>query len=321
MIRLLLVLAALLCPVAAIAQPVTVIGPITSGDCPSFSSTTVLKDAGFVCITGTSGHAIPFLDGTNVWSGVNNFGIGLTAGTNLALPGTSLLMINANTVAPPGFVGGGEYLLENFVAPNSDVGLTVMDTYGPPGSNNPNCCFGAWTFRRADGTSSAPAALKATDIIGTIDAHGYDGNTNTGQGGYVNGGAAQIRFNATENWAATGTTSTNNGASVNIFSTPNGFSAATTSNQVASFVANTTAAVSITVGVPGTALGVVGLTVGAFANLPTPIAGMVASINDGKASNCGDTTCTTWGTAVTGGGGALPLLIWYTGTAWHLTGK
>lgn len=60
-----------------------------------------------------------------------------------------------------------------------------------------------------------------------------------------------------------------------------------------------------------------------FATLPTAAtaAGNVSYITDGKASNCADTTCTTFGTGVTGGGGALPLLIWYTGAAWHLVGK
>ena len=58
-----------------------------------------------------------------------------------------------------------------------------------------------------------------------------------------------------------------------------------------------------------------------FASLPTPVAGMYAYISDGKAANCGDTSCTTFGTPVTGGGGALPLFIWYTGAAWHLSGK
>ena len=58
-----------------------------------------------------------------------------------------------------------------------------------------------------------------------------------------------------------------------------------------------------------------------FAGLPTGVAGMYAYISDGKASNCADTTCTTFGTAVTGGTGALPLFIWYTGAAWHLVGK
>ena len=58
-----------------------------------------------------------------------------------------------------------------------------------------------------------------------------------------------------------------------------------------------------------------------FSALPTPVAGMQAFITDGKTSNCGDSSCTTFGTAVTGGTGALPLLIWYTGVAWHLIGK
>lgn len=64
-----------------------------------------------------------------------------------------------------------------------------------------------------------------------------------------------------------------------------------------------------------------GLTALTYATLPTPAAGMEAYISDGKASNCGDTSCTTWGTAVSGGGGALPLRIWYNGAAWTLTGK
>jgi hypothetical protein len=58
-----------------------------------------------------------------------------------------------------------------------------------------------------------------------------------------------------------------------------------------------------------------------FANLPTPAVGMFACITDGKAANCADGTCTTWGTNVTGGGGALNLLIWYNNTHWTLVGK
>jgi hypothetical protein len=37
---------------SALAQNVTVIGPITPGDCPQFSSTTVIKDSGFSCNGG-----------------------------------------------------------------------------------------------------------------------------------------------------------------------------------------------------------------------------------------------------------------------------
>src|ERR1700722_1359436 len=39
------------------AQPVTVIGPITPGDCALFNSTTILKDAGVAC-NGSSGPVV-----------------------------------------------------------------------------------------------------------------------------------------------------------------------------------------------------------------------------------------------------------------------
>ena len=35
----------------------------------------------------------------------------------------------------------------------------------------------------------------------------------------------------------------------------------------------------------------------------------------------GDSSCTTWGTTVTGGGGALNLLLWNNGANWTLVGK
>jgi hypothetical protein len=49
-------------------------------------------------------------------------------------------------------------------------------------------------------------------------------------------------------------------------------------------------------------------------------AGTLASISDGPAANSGDAACTTFGTTVTGGGGALKLLLWRNGTAWTLRG-
>lgn len=59
-----------------------------------------------------------------------------------------------------------------------------------------------------------------------------------------------------------------------------------------------------------------------FANLPTASAGITqAYITDGLAANCGDTSCTTFGTTVTGGGGSLKLLLWYNGSNWTLIGK
>jgi hypothetical protein len=47
-----------------------------------------------------------------------------------------------------------------------------------------------------------------------------------------------------------------------------------------------------------------------FATLPPATAGTLAYISDGLAANCGDAACTTFGTNVTGGGGALKLFVW-----------
>ena len=59
-----------------------------------------------------------------------------------------------------------------------------------------------------------------------------------------------------------------------------------------------------------------------YAGLPgSPVAGMYAYISDGKSTNCGDSACTTWGTTVTAGAGALKLFIWFNGTNWTLAGK
>lgn len=58
-----------------------------------------------------------------------------------------------------------------------------------------------------------------------------------------------------------------------------------------------------------------------FSALPTPAAGMMAYITDGKSSNCGDSACTTFGTTITAGAGALKLLAWYNGSNWTLIGK
>ena len=58
-----------------------------------------------------------------------------------------------------------------------------------------------------------------------------------------------------------------------------------------------------------------------FATLPPAVAGQISYIRDGAAGNCGDGTCTTFGTNVTGGGGSLKLLVWYNNANWTLIGK
>ncbi len=59
-----------------------------------------------------------------------------------------------------------------------------------------------------------------------------------------------------------------------------------------------------------------------FAQLPSaPATGAVFYMTDGLSSNCGDSACTGYGTTVTGGGGALKLLIWFNAVNWTTIGK
>ena len=50
---------------ASMAQPVTVVGPVTAGDCPVFNSTTVIKDSGISC-SGAGVGAPKFLRFVNI---------------------------------------------------------------------------------------------------------------------------------------------------------------------------------------------------------------------------------------------------------------
>lgn len=62
----------------AFAQtPVTVIGPITAGHCPQFSSNNVLKDGGFAC-SGAPGNAITALTGDGTATGPGSVPFTLT---------------------------------------------------------------------------------------------------------------------------------------------------------------------------------------------------------------------------------------------------
>jgi hypothetical protein len=49
--------------------------------------------------------------------------------------------------------------------------------------------------------------------------------------------------------------------------------------------------------------------------------GTIAYLTDANGAACGDTTCTTWGTTVGGGGGTLKRLIWFNGGNWSLLGR
>ncbi len=61
------------------------------------------------------------------------------------------------------------------------------------------------------------------------------------------------------------------------------------------------------------------ITAHTYAGLPgSPTAGQISHIIDGLAANCGDGACTTPGATITGGGGALDLLVGWDGATWRI---
>ncbi|WP_092079195.1 right-handed parallel beta-helix repeat-containing protein [Bradyrhizobium brasilense] len=58
-----------------------------------------------------------------------------------------------------------------------------------------------------------------------------------------------------------------------------------------------------------------------YGSLPVGAFGNVAYIADGSTAWCGDSSCTTWGTIVAGGGGTIHLNLWHNGSNWTLIGK
>ena len=81
----------------ALAQNVTVIGPITPGDCAQFSSTTVVKDAGSTC--GGGGAGVPGgVNGSIQFNNSSAFG-GFTASGDATInTGSGVVTVTANAV-------------------------------------------------------------------------------------------------------------------------------------------------------------------------------------------------------------------------------
>jgi hypothetical protein len=97
-------------------QPVTVIGPITPGDCTSFFSTTQLTDAGFACPGGTSG----FITG----GGTANY-VPVFTGTTTLGNGVYLLPNGAQLYASPSGSDSGN-TCSNSGAPCTLKGACLM---------------------------------------------------------------------------------------------------------------------------------------------------------------------------------------------------
>lgn len=98
--------------------------------------------------TGTSGHTIPFLDGTNVFSGLQS--IWLNASAIDAAPGSAVIRA-ANATGT--------------------VTSILADTYG-----NPSLFYA----RRADGTPAAKTAVQSGEQIGGLGVNGYGASSYRG---------------------------------------------------------------------------------------------------------------------------------------------
>lgn len=127
--------------------------------------------------------------------------------------GTSTQWVVANP-----FTGGGGYLplsggtLTGGLTVNgtissvtsSSTNATFLDSYGTASTSN-------IALRKGRGTSSAPTAVQANDILGTYGARGY------GTTGYLSTSTGLVRFYAAENF-----TDTAQGTYATIFTTANG---------------------------------------------------------------------------------------------------
>lgn len=114
--------------------------------------------------TGTAGHAIPFLDGTNTWASLQVIYPGAAA-LRTALAGTLFRVAQLDSTAS----------------------VVQQDTFGAAGS---------FTCMRSDGTAAVSTALAANDLICGFGGGGYDGTANSTV-------AAAFRLYASQGWTST----------------------------------------------------------------------------------------------------------------------
>lgn len=111
--------------------------------------------------TGSSGHAIPFLDVSNTWSGIQT----IYSGTS------TLRAASAGTLFRAAQLDG-------------TAAAVQLDSFG---------AAGAFHCTRSDGTAAASVALAANDLICAFGAQGYDGAVNSSV-------SAAFRLYAAQNW-------------------------------------------------------------------------------------------------------------------------
>jgi hypothetical protein len=113
--------------------------------------------------TGTSGHAVPFLDGANTFAAIQTIYPG-TATLRTALAGTILRTAQLDGTAS----------------------VHQQDSFG---------AAGAFSCMRSDGTAAASTALTTSDLICAYGAHGFDGTANSTV-------AAALRLYAAQPWTS-----------------------------------------------------------------------------------------------------------------------
>lgn len=193
--------------------------------------------------TGTSGHAIPFLDGTNVWSGANVFTSTVNIGTNVALPSGVLLGVNGQTVPVPNLVTiGGEQIVAEYVAASNNVTGVAAVSFGN---------LAGFAVVRAEGTAGSLTPVATGSIVGVYDAHGCMVSGCADVTGW-SGGAGALAWIASPSGSIW--TNTDNGMYASMQATPPG-SLASARKPVTNFYADSTSAAHELTGVPGSIVG------------------------------------------------------------------
>jgi hypothetical protein len=162
-----------------------VVGPNSSviGNFSQWNNTsgTLLKDAGFT--TGTSGHAIPFLDGANTWSATQTFA-GINATSIGGIPGTGAFttLSASSTVSGTGFstylasppaIGGtapgaGAFTTLSASSTVSGAGFSAY-LASPPAIGGSAAAAGTFTSLGLNGSGSGTVSILPQAAAGTYN--------------------------------------------------------------------------------------------------------------------------------------------------------
>ncbi len=157
---------------AALAQPVTVIGPITPGDCTAFNSTTVLKDGGIPCGAGhfanpTGAVGLAVVNGVASTAMRSDAAPPLSASVQSALTGTNgQILVGTGGFGFASIVLGGDC---TFTSPNIVCTKTGGVNFGPFATQAAPCSIAQGCTGQITATlgfqALAPVPTRAGDVI------------------------------------------------------------------------------------------------------------------------------------------------------------